>query len=255
MANWQKIKRYPSKIIRAVEDYYSAIFGHQEYTRLVVVGYARTGSNYLLDSITSSNSVRMYHEIFAEHNREPGKDFDKIFSRLLRKHKKSIKLVGFKLFYYHLTEDEWEKFLRHDEFKIIHLTRRNRLRTILSFEIAMKTDKWKIRANSNTAPRDKKVRINTDNLLERLETIKKLEMKARERFENRQILEVIYEDLAANPTSEFRRIGEFLGLADIDPSKNILKKQNPEKSRDLIINFDKVAQTLAATQYEEYLYT
>ena len=255
MANWQKIKRYPSKIIRVVDDCYGSIFGHQEYTRLVILGYARTGSNYLLDGITSSNSVRMYHEIFAEHNREPGKDFDKIFSRLLRKHKRSTKLVGFKLFYYHLTENEWEKFLHHDEFKIIHLTRRNRLRTLVSLEIAMKTDKWKIRANSNTAPSDKKVWINTEDLLARLETIKKLEMEARERFKNRQMLEVVYEDLAANPTSEFRRISEFLGLADIDPSKNILKKQNPENSRDLIINFDEVAQTLAATPYEEYLST
>ena len=254
MTNWQKIKRLPPKMVRALHDYHGALFGHYGYTRFVVVGYARTGSNYLLDGITSSRYVRVYHEIFAEHNRAPGKDFDRIFSRLLRRYEKNIKAVGFKLFYYHLTESEWEKFLCHEEFKVIHLTRRNRLRTILSLEIAMKTDQWKIRTGSKIRPVDKRVELDTTDLVERIETIRRMEIDSRERFKNRQVLEVIYEDLTADPVKGFQQIGTFLGLTDLNPGKNILTKQNPESLKDLIVNYDEVAQTLYGTSFEDYLY-
>ncbi len=174
--NSAKLKRFPSKIAKVLKDYNGLLFGHSDYTRMVVVGYARTGSNYLLDGITTSKSVRMYHEIFAEHNRQPGHDFDRIFARLLRKHARSVKVVGFKLFYYHLTEDEWKRFLRYDDFKVIHLTRRNRLRTILSLEIAMKTNQWKVRANSNVRSGDKRIHLETSDLVERIDSIQRMEV-------------------------------------------------------------------------------
>jgi len=255
MINWAKFKRLPSKITKVLKDYNGSLFGHFDYARFVVVGYARTGSNYLLDGITSSKSVRMYHEIFAEHNREPGKDFDRIFAQLLRKHEKSIKLVGFKLFYYHLTEDEWTKFLSHNKFKVIHLTRRSRLRTILSLEIALKTNQWKVRTDSNVRSGDKRVHLDTTDLVERIDSIRKMEIDTRERFKSWQLLEVVYEDLTAHPAAGFQRISAFLELKDVDHSKNIFKKQNPESVKDLIINFNEVAQTLVGTSYEEYLNT
>jgi LPS sulfotransferase NodH len=82
-----------------------------------------------------------------------------------------------------------------------------------------------------------------------------MEMDARERFKCRQLLEVVYEDLSADPTAGFQRISDFLELTDVDPGKSILKKQNPESVKDLIINFSEVAQALVGTPYEEYLNT
>src|SRR5512139_1184559 len=106
---------------------YRSIFGEEVRERFAIVGNARTGSNYLLDGLKSSKSVKMYHEIFAAHNREIGKDFDKVFSTLFRRESKGTRLVGFKLFYNHLTDEEWERFLSHRGFKVIHLTRENRV--------------------------------------------------------------------------------------------------------------------------------
>ena len=48
---------------------YFRLFGHQIDQRFAIVGNARTGSNYLLDGLKTSPSIRMYHEIFADHNR------------------------------------------------------------------------------------------------------------------------------------------------------------------------------------------
>ncbi len=129
----QSISIYKKKLHRA----YLNIFGHCNYKRFAVIGHARTGSNYLFVGLNSSNCVRMYHEVFAKRNREiAGKEFDLIFPMLFRKESRNIKAVGFKLFYDHLTRDEWEKFLSHKYIRIIHLTRENRLRTIVSLDIA-----------------------------------------------------------------------------------------------------------------------
>jgi len=96
----------------------------------------------------------MNHELFVAHNREIGKNFDAIMSRAFRMESKSITTVGFKLFYYHLTDGEWTKFLSFKDILIIHLTRRNRLRTIVSLDIAFKTDQWSSRDRRKKVPRN-----------------------------------------------------------------------------------------------------
>ena len=120
------------------------MFGHPIDQRFAIVGNARTGSNFLLDGLKSSPSIRMYHEIFADHNRRVGENFDRVFSTVFQPESKSTKIVGFKVFYNHLTEDEWQKFLACRDLKIIHLLRRNRLRTVISLEIAFKREMDKI---------------------------------------------------------------------------------------------------------------
>jgi hypothetical protein len=129
----------PAEYKKKLESAYINIFGYMGYQRLAVVGHARTGSNFLLEALNTSSVIKMYDEIFAGHNREIGKDFERIFANLYKKQSKQIKLIGFKLFYYHLTEQEWNKFFSHDEFLIIHLVRKNKLRTIISLELAFKT--------------------------------------------------------------------------------------------------------------------
>ncbi len=120
---------------------YLNLFGHRNYNRFAIIGNARTGSNYIFIGLENSNHIRMYHEVFAIRNRKlAGKDFNQIFPMMFRKEDKNIKAVGFKLFYDHLTKDEWEKFLLYKDLKIIHLTRENCLRTIVSLDIAFKLD-------------------------------------------------------------------------------------------------------------------
>src|SRR6266498_3783032 len=98
---------------------YFRAFGHQIEQRFAIVGNARTGSNYLLDGLKTSPSIRMYHEIFAAHNRQVGTDFEKILSTVFQYESRSIQMVGFKVFYNHLTEGEWNKLLARDDLKII----------------------------------------------------------------------------------------------------------------------------------------
>src|SRR6266540_7200944 len=96
-----------SLYVNLLQRTYFRMFGHQVEQRFAIVGNARTGSNYLLDGLKTSPSIRMYHEIFAAHNRQVGTDFEKILSTVFQYESRSIQMVGFKVFYNHLTEGEW----------------------------------------------------------------------------------------------------------------------------------------------------
>lgn len=231
---------------------YFRLFGHQVDQRFAIVGNPRTGSNYLLDGLKSSPSIRMYHEIFASHNREVGKDFDKVLSTVFQYESKSIRLIGFKVFYNHLTEDEWKKLRALKDLKIIHLTRRNRLRTVISLEIAFKTGQW-TKSGHSGQPQEKRVTLDPLKLIRRLEQIEEGEAVTRSRFSDRQILEIVYEEMVQSPREVFSAVGAFLGVDGIDPDQIRLKRQNPESLEQLIINYDQVESVLRNTRFAKYL--
>jgi len=240
--------------VNSLQRTYFRVFGHPIDQRFAIVGNARTGSNYLLDGLRTSPSVRMYHEIFADHNRQVGQDFDKISSTVFQPESKSTKIVGFKVFYNHLTDDEWKRLLAWRDLKIIHLTRRNRLRTVISLEIAFKTGQWTQSGKGHSGEfKEKRLKLDSSKLLKRLEQIEEGEAKARSRFRDREMLEVVYEELVRSPKTEFKSVGVYLGVDGIDFSRIKLRRQNPESLQQLLINYDEIKATLENTRFAEYL--
>ena len=244
--------RVNSIYTHTLQHTYFKLSGHQVEERFAIVGNARTGSNFLLDGLKSSPAIRVYHEIFAAHNRDIGKDFEKTLSTVFQYESKSTRLVGFKVFYNHLTDDEWKKLAALKDLKVIHLTRRNRLRTVISLEIAFKTGQWTQAGNSDR-PKEKRVTLEPQKLLKRLEQIEEGETATRARLSNREMLEVVYEELVRSPREEFESVSTFLGVEGIDPSKIRLKKQNPEPLSQLILNYDEVESVLRSTRFAQYL--
>jgi LPS sulfotransferase NodH len=231
---------------------YYRLFGHQVDQRFAIVGNARTGSNYLLDGLKSSPAIRMYHEIFASHTRTVGQDFDKVFATVFQHESKSTQVVGFKVFYNHLTDDEWKKLVACKDLKVIHLIRQNRLRTVISLEIAFKTGQW-TKAGNAGGPKEKRVTLDPGKLLRRLEQIEEGEKAARARFCDRQMLEIVYEELVRSPKEVFESVGAYLGVDGIDPGKIRLKRQNPERIQQLVVNYDEIESALKDTRFAEYL--
>jgi LPS sulfotransferase NodH len=245
-------ERADALYVHTLQRTYFRLFGHPINQRFAIIGNARTGSNYLLDGLKSSPSIRMYHEIFADHNRQIGKDFDKILSTVLQPESKSTQMVGFKVFYNHLTEEEWKKLLARRDLKVIHLTRRNRLRTVISLEIALKTGEWTKSGHSNGS-KAKHIHLDPLKLTKRLEQIEEGEATTRARLRDRQILEVVYEDMVRSPGETFVSVGSFLGVEGIDPGRIRLKRQNPESLRQLIVNYEEIESVLKNTRFAEYL--
>ncbi len=231
---------------------YFRVFGHQVARRFAIIGTARTGSNYLSGGLKTSPSIRMYHEIFADHNRQIGKDFEKTLSTVFQPESRSTEVVGFKVFYNHLTDEEWQKLLSHRDLQVIHLTRRNRLKTVISLEIAFKTGQW-TKSGISGGPKDKHLTLDPEKLVKRLEHIEEGEAATRARFADRQILEVVYEELVRSPREGFAAVGSYLGVSDIDPDKIRLKRQNPETLQQLITNYDEVESVLRNTRFAGYL--
>ena len=238
--------------VNSLQRTYFKVFGHAVDRRFAIVGHARTGSNYLLDGLRISPSVRMYHEIFADHNRQIGKDFDRVFSAVFQPESKATRVVGFKVFYNHLTEEEWKKLLACHELKIIHLTRRNRLRTVISLEIAFKTGQWTKSGNSGSL-KERRILLDPAKLVNRLGQIEAGEAAARARFRDRPVLEVVYEELVQSPQSVFGSVSKYLGIDGIDSNRIKLKRQNPETLEQLIINYEEIKAVLQGTRFAEYL--
>ena len=238
--------------VNSLQRTYFKMFGHLIDQRFAIVGHARTGSNYLLDGLKTSPSVRTYQEIFADHNRRVGRDFDKVFSTVFQPESKSTQIVGFKVFYNHLTEEEWKKLLACHGLKIIHLTRRNRLRTVISLEIAFKTGQWTKSGNSGSL-KERRILLDPLKLVRRLEQIEAGEAAAQARFRDRQIIEVVYEELVRSPQAVFAAVSQYLGIDGIDYSKIKLKRQNPETLQQLIINYAEIEAVLNDTRFAEYL--
>jgi LPS sulfotransferase NodH len=245
-------ERVRSAYDRTLHGTYFRVFGRPVKDRFAIIGNARTGSNYLLDGLKTSPGIRMYHEIFAAHNRDIGQDFEKVLATVFQKESRSTRLVGFKVFYNHLTGDEWEKLAAYKDLKVIHLTRKNRLRTVISLEIAFKTGRW-TRSGARGASEDKRVTLDPLKLIERIEQIEAGEAATRLRFCDRAILEVVYEELVRSPRDVFSSVGAYLGVTGIDPGKIRIKRQNPESLAQLIVNFDEVEAALKATRFAGYL--
>lgn len=222
--------------------------------RFAIIASARTGSNYVYEGLNTLSNVRMYHEIFAPHYRTAATTYRSRLSVLDNRHSPGIDSLGLKIFYRHLSEKEWSEMHEQADFLYLHLTRENRLRTIVSLELALSTDRWtaKRRLQDNEKP---KVWLDTGELMCRLNKMAVREERFRQMFSDRSVLEVCYERLTANPIDEFARISNFLSLEKIDPSRILLRKQNPQPLDELIENYDEVAILLGETEYEGYLET
>lgn len=227
---------------------------HTKYTRFAVVGHARTGSNLLLDVFRSSLEVEMLHEIFSADNRVIGQGFQENINRLYVGYPRCVRAVGCKIFYNHLTDQEWSEFEQRREFKIIHLMRRNRLRTLVSLAIAFKTDIW-LQTNFRTkVPLEKKrVYLEPEALFTQFMQIEKWEAQARARFAQRDVLEIYYEDLVGNFDAIASKAVTFVGATRWNPKRIGYRKQNPEPLDQLISNFPEVSGALKNTPFERYL--
>jgi hypothetical protein len=106
-----------------------------------------------------------------------------------------------------------------------------------------------LQAKSEERISKKPIMLDPAKVIQRIHSIQKQEFLARKRFRGWNLIEVVYEDLAQDPQKEFRRIGDFLKIYDINISKINLKKQNPEPLAKLIKNFDEVTDGLKETPF------
>jgi LPS sulfotransferase NodH len=205
--------------------------GHKNYTKFIVLGRSRTGSNFLRGLLSSHGQIIVFGEIFKNDQSiewgtdgypqkgkalklmqsDPPRFLDQI---VFKKFPLEISAVGFKLFYYHAQMDGlkpiWPYLKSRQDIRIIHLKRRNILKTHVSRERAARTDKW---TNVDGSSEDEQMlTLDYDRLLQDFVQTRSWEEEYDRFFEDHPKIEVFYESLTKDNATELWRIQEFLGV-------------------------------------------
>ena len=231
---------------------------HPEVTSFVLMAAERTGSNLLVGLLDSHPDVRAGGELFnarfvdADHipwqgiesdaellamrRADPVAFVDHAFGRMVRD---GASAVGFKLLY---NQADAARELTHHlaaamSVKVIHLTRRNRLRRFVSHLLAEQADEW---ARSKDAPpaEHRQVEVDFADFVVDCDEVAKAEQRCVDAFDGHDFLHVVYEDLAADPLGVARGVVEFLG---VDPDAELAvrsQKTGTRPLRETIANFD-----------------
>jgi hypothetical protein len=185
--------------------------------------------------------------------------------RIFCEYPPGIRSVGFKLHY----AQHWDfpgiipHLAQDHELQVIHLRRRNSLRTLVSIKLAQQTGVWVedgkpvlTASNASRALRHptkaaRRVGSHLSRLGKRPVVITPgeygefaLQMRLRQTgyaklFAGHEMLDVDYQDISRDGGAAFARVLEFLGMEPASLAVT-LRRQNPEPLRDLIENYDEL---------------
>jgi LPS sulfotransferase NodH len=247
-----KAARRVSHHARLVANRALAVFGHERYVRFIVLTRSRTGSNLLLSFLNSHPNVFSDGEIFARlHGKDPLTRLDSVFRRQPR----YIKAKGFKIFYYHPLDGSadalWERLAGEKDIRVIHLTRRNILRTLVSRKIAGIGDSWTGTRFDAAGSAGKCVAMTVEELDAGFRQTREWEKTAEVRFREHPVLRVTYEELVQDPRATSAKVTEFLGVSRSEPRTG-LRQQNPEGLRKLLSNYEELKKSFTGTPWQAY---
>ena len=144
----------------------------------------------------------------------------------------------------------WNHIISDTSISIIHLQRRNYLRTYLSLINALRTDQWMgQKRQSDYSP----LEINIEDCAYFFEHLEKKERYYSGIFRSHSSIDVFYEDLVQNPISELKKISKFLKI----PVSNL---SNPQSRSSVALtyqikNLDELTCHFKHTKWEKFFQT
>lgn len=254
-----KKKRSPYYFLKGkLKKYIARFFGTKNYGKLVILGRQRTGSSLLMRLLHAHPKIDMQSEVF---RLLEGKSCQSVWEDTFGKKLPWIRYAGFKLFYNHPDDstdrEVWNILAADSAVKIVHIKRKNILRTYVSKLVAVKTGAWNSgQEDHQKNSSDKKVLVDLDHCLKALRTIKRLEEEYDHlKYPQHDYIELFYEDLVENTDEELDRLFAFLALESqqIEKRKVNLKKQNPEKMKNLVINYEELERAIGHSEFADLL--
>lgn len=252
--------------------------------RFVMIGTARSGSTMLSSLINSHSRAIAYGELFRDEDaigwdlpQLDAKDPERLplFRRdpvrflktmVYRQRDGGTEAIGFKLFYYHARNKPfasvWDWLRRDRTIRVIHIRRLNALAQYLSLERAKRTGCWvevrKKGVKGVLAQGDAQRRapdpllLDPDDCARHIEWLREQEQRIDALFAAHPLLQVSYEDLAADLPREAARIQAFLGLPEETLSVRT-SRQSSAPLHEAIANFAELRERLAGTPYARFL--
>lgn len=265
------MQRTLHSIYWALKRYGSTLWNRNRgYTRFIILGRSRTGSNFLRGLLSSHKQVLVYGEILKNDqviewgvDGMPGQGqalrslqqdpANFLESRVFGPYPAHIQAVGFKLFYYHAQQTAlrpaWDYLVGQQTLHVIHLKRRNILRTHLSRKRAEATNQWtNVDGRAEAQP---PIELSYDDCLRDFEQTRRWEEEADHLFQDHPMLGLYYEDLVAQLPEQLKRLNRFLGV----PPAQVVPQTYPQSHLPLsqsIANFDVLKQRFQGTPWADF---
>jgi len=244
--------------------------GYKDYTRFIIIGRSRSGSNFLRGLLNSHKQIVVLGELFqnktaigwaypgylqtqrdlAMFRQEPVLFLEtKVFKRFPRR----VLAVGFKIFYYHAQDESWKPvwnyLVEQKKIKVVHIKRKNILRTHLSRKLANMTDTWV--NTSGNHQNQRVVSLDYEECLLDFSQTREWENSFDQYFCDHEKIEVFYEDLARDHPSEMGRIQEFLRVEREEVKPQTFKQSN-QPLRQAILNYQELKERFTGSSWEPF---
>ena len=236
-------------------------------TRFVVITSGRSGSNFLVSMLTGHPDIRMKNEMLGEHVLEQAEKRDAInalgpveFVKDYFTRRRDETAVGFKFIYFHWYDSyakqygvprlpEVFPYLKGDkDIRIIHLVRRNRLRRLVSQEVARITRQhmaWEAsqRVESPT------IRLDVAFCEEDFKEKDDQEAWCVREFSDHPFMELEYERLSDEPAPCYKEVLKFLDVKDAPLTDRLTVRQGVKPIRQVVENYDELKAHFAGTRW------
>lgn len=246
----------------------------RQRVRYIVLTSARTGSNHLISLLRQHLSVQAYYELL--HNNltersswrggvtydesEPVAEFlkrvfDSYYHPLTR-------AVGFKLFYSQAQPEPlagaWDELARMPDLRVIELVRENRFRQFVSFEAALRSQRWlekKGAKDGSVAAEASALEISAEKFIEFARQQEQDRNRALEYVGAKPRLELSYESLDANRNQVLRQAFTFLSVPAFPHLyciRNAFRKQGLSPLANRVSNYAELKAHFSSSEYARY---
>ena len=237
-------------------------------TQFVIIANERTGSNLLVSLLSSHPDIHQYGEIIGESILRRNDLQEKIrLIGVVRYIRNSFKkrfykqAVGMKFLYHQLEDRYAERWgitelsgilneLRNNKrIKIIHLKRRNRLKVLVSAELARLTKEY-VKRDPNNISREIPMVLTPEKCSSFFQKISENEKYFDDCFQSHEKLEIFYVDLISDTENICHNTLDLLQVEKCDLKSSTLKQsQKPLSER--IRNYAELKQYFKNTPYEK----
>ena len=245
--------------------------GHRTYRRFVILGQGRTGTNFLRGLLNSHGAILAFGEVLRSDTEISwgiplwhtsrralalaGTDANAFLDRhIFRAYPESIEAVGFKLFYDHAREPSrrrvWDRIFDAHGPAVLHLTRRNLLKSLVSLRRAEMDGRWVETRPAASHPVEK-IRLTYEECVAYFEQSLRWQDEHESRIGGQPWLNVVYEDLVSRGPLEHVRILEFLGMPPRQLRPGTLQ-QSHGPLRDVLANFAELERRFAGSRWQPF---
>jgi LPS sulfotransferase NodH len=246
--------------------------GNKNYTHFIILGRSRTGSNLLRGLLNDHPNIVVLGELFqnqeeigwaypgyaqdsVELERFRNQPIEFLEQKVFRNFPSRISAVGFKIFYYHAQHNNWLPvwpYLRdQSNLHIIHIKRRNILKTHLSKLRADHTNIWVDTNGKNKTMKPFSVCLDFNECQNVFSQTRTWEKEYDLYFNGHPCLEIYYEDLAQNHSDEMKRVQNFLNV-ELRPVEPQTHKQSHRKLKDTIANYSEIKEQFSGTEWAPF---